>query len=329
MGTIKLIFKNPNQQSIAQSTEPTQQSSKSKRTKHSQYFTCLICNKQVLNEESKSHFELELNRLDTLPYTTKRLSKEVKGKQSQIVETNTKSLKHTIKEQEKIFKQLKSNQLKRKSSTFDEIPTTHECFICHVTLPSDPEYINAHINDCLNNSTVDQEAADTSWTEYEYDGQVRVRATALLQGNYEAAGYQVRKRTDMDTDEEIDVDDDNEEFGTSQYNEADIQKFITNDEDEEPTEIVQNIPLVGVTHPPNENVLVLDSLKSRIRELESLTGNIPTCLICMDPYSTPCTSIVCWHVHCERCWLQTLATKRLCPQCQKITCANDLRRIYL
>ncbi|CEP09025.1 hypothetical protein [Parasitella parasitica] len=77
-----------------------------------------------------------------------------------------------------------------------------------------------------------------------------------------------------------------------------------------------------------QSSLVIDSLKARIRELESASKS-SNCLICLESYKTPLTSIVCWHVHCEQCWLHTLGTKKLCPQCQKITTPADLRRIYL
>ncbi|XP_076851956.1 E3 ubiquitin-protein ligase RNF220a isoform X10 [Brachyhypopomus gauderio] len=52
----------------------------------------------------------------------------------------------------------------------------------------------------------------------------------------------------------------------------------------------------------------MDALKARIRELEKqiLRGDRYKCLICMDSYTAPLTSIQCWHVHCEECWLRTL-----------------------
>ncbi|XP_054920542.2 uncharacterized protein [Dermacentor andersoni] len=53
------------------------------------------------------------------------------------------------------------------------------------------------------------------------------------------------------------------------------------------------------------------------------------CVICSGPYTTPLVSVCCWHVHCERCWLQTLGAKRLCPQCDAVTCPSDLRKIHL
>ncbi|KAF9109333.1 hypothetical protein BGX27_007739 [Mortierella sp. AM989] len=75
--------------------------------------------------------------------------------------------------------------------------------------------------------------------------------------------------------------------------------------------------------------LVIDALRSKIKHLESANKNVPSCLICLEPYTIPLTSIVCWHVHCENCWMKTLGSKKLCPQCQKITLPKDLRRIYL
>lgn len=49
----------------------------------------------------------------------------------------------------------------------------------------------------------------------------------------------------------------------------------------------------------------------------------------MERYKTPVTSVCCWHVHCEQCWLQTLGAKKLCPQCNMITSPADLRKIYM
>ncbi|XP_037104778.1 E3 ubiquitin-protein ligase RNF220 isoform X3 [Syngnathus acus] len=83
---------------------------------------------------------------------------------------------------------------------------------------------------------------------------------------------------------------------------------------------------------PEDSALTsLDALKSRIRDLEKqlCKGDRFKCLICMDTYSTPLTSIQCWHVHCEECWLRTLGAKKLCPQCNTITSPGDLRRVYL
>ena len=74
---------------------------------------------------------------------------------------------------------------------------------------------------------------------------------------------------------------------------------------------------------------IVESLKAKIREYESFIKNKPKCLICLDDFKNPVVSICCWHVHCEECWLYTLGCRKLCPQCNMITSASDLRRIYL
>jgi E3 ubiquitin-protein ligase RNF220/Zinc finger, C3HC4 type (RING finger) len=74
---------------------------------------------------------------------------------------------------------------------------------------------------------------------------------------------------------------------------------------------------------------VIESLKAKIRDYEKYFQNKPKCLICLDDFKNPVVSICCWHVACEVCFLNQLGTKKLCPQCNMITCANDLRRIYL
>ncbi|XP_076379032.1 E3 ubiquitin-protein ligase Rnf220 isoform X2 [Megalopta genalis] len=76
---------------------------------------------------------------------------------------------------------------------------------------------------------------------------------------------------------------------------------------------------------------VIEALRGRIRELEAEMRGQPSlkCLICMEQYKKPVTSVCCWHVHCEQCWLHTLGAKKLCPQCNMITSPTDLRRIYM
>ncbi|KAK0169998.1 hypothetical protein PV328_010614 [Microctonus aethiopoides] len=80
----------------------------------------------------------------------------------------------------------------------------------------------------------------------------------------------------------------------------------------------------------NTDAPVVEALRNRIRELENeMRGQPFKCLICMEQYKKPVTSVCCWHVHCEQCWLHTLGAKKLCPQCNMITSPSDLRRIYM
>ncbi|KAF9226710.1 hypothetical protein BS17DRAFT_499804 [Gyrodon lividus] len=55
----------------------------------------------------------------------------------------------------------------------------------------------------------------------------------------------------------------------------------------------------------------------------------PTCRICLSPYVDPTVSTGCWHTCCATCWLRCLGATKLCPMCQRITGAAELRRVYL
>ncbi|OQR71063.1 E3 ubiquitin-protein ligase Rnf220-like [Tropilaelaps mercedesae] len=81
----------------------------------------------------------------------------------------------------------------------------------------------------------------------------------------------------------------------------------------------------------SKSALVIDSLKARIRELEAnmAAAERSRCLVCLQPFTSPLASVVCWHVYCQDCWLKTLSCKKLCPLCSMITSPGDLRRIYL
>ncbi|XP_075711616.1 E3 ubiquitin-protein ligase Rnf220-like [Rhinoderma darwinii] len=73
----------------------------------------------------------------------------------------------------------------------------------------------------------------------------------------------------------------------------------------------------------------LGALREKIQVLTEKLKNTHTCHICLDAYTVPVTSIQCWHIHCEGCWLRALGSKKLCPQCNTITSPSDLRRVYL
>uniref|UniRef100_A0A7M4FMS0 Ring finger protein 220 n=1 Tax=Crocodylus porosus TaxID=8502 RepID=A0A7M4FMS0_CROPO len=75
-------------------------------------------------------------------------------------------------------------------------------------------------------------------------------------------------------------------------------------------------------------VTTFEALKARVRELERQLsrGDRYKCLICMDSYTMPLTSIQCWHVHCEECWLRTLAQELYCVETQPPPCAGGQGR---
>ncbi|CAM0139656.1 unnamed protein product [Umbelopsis sp. WA50703] len=246
------------------------------------------------------------------------------------------------------------------------------CFICNQVLSGDTESINLHIDGCLArmnsedvqdeialpshneatalvHSITDGEAAEAlsaaEWEEYEWAGQRRVRATAMLEGGYGGVGMSTTVKGE-DVEDDLDVeDDDADQFGEAQYSERDI--VVNQDDDNEdsaalremvsgttisrkntPTKNANTLPgqrpgyeatvsddgwkqhlLKDATIPADaagHTKLVIESLRAQINQLERASRFVPKCLICLEPYKTPLTSV-----------------------CQKIVTPADLRRIYL
>ncbi|XP_031710604.1 E3 ubiquitin-protein ligase RNF220a isoform X6 [Anarrhichthys ocellatus] len=277
------------------------------------------------------------------------------------------------------------------------------CPLCSAPLAGSEEEMSRHVEQCLiqrEGALADDDSADMDgengrgFEEYEWAGQKRIRATALLEGGFRGTGFATCsiKESAADSDADLDVDgDDTLEYGKAQYTEADIipcsgagedqgearerealrgavlnggmpsnritPEFSKWASDEMPStsngesssktdpstpssssscssscapRTCKNSEIEKVTE-EESTATTMDALKARIRELERqiLRGDRYKCLICMDSYTMPLTSIQCWHVHCEECWLRTLGNKKLCPQCNTITSPGDLRRVYL
>lgn len=202
------------------------------------------------------------------------------------------------------------------------------------------------------------------FVEYEWAGQTRIRATSLLEGGFRASGFQtgIKRRREDEDDCDLNIDgDDSEEYGKPQYTEADVIPCQSDEMDEDHArQALRGAVISGESSPtekrrgicengneeesseakgnkedtkqfdaPDNADLVICSLKARLKELDKRKFEKVKCLICMEPYTNPLTSISCWHVHCEECWLRTLGAKKLCPQCNMITSPSDLRKIYL
>ncbi|KTG40590.1 hypothetical protein cypCar_00018695 [Cyprinus carpio] len=184
--------------------------------------------------------------------------------------------------------------------------------------------------------------------EFEWAEQRRIQMVSVLRGFRGLVSSTLKEHQDSDADLDVDGDD-TLEYGKAQYpyfcsndlryTEADVIPCSGN----EPRDAEERQALRGAVlkyaHtqsayyylPDDPSLSTLEALKTRIRDLEKqLTrGDRFKCLICMDSYTVPLTSIQCWHVHCEECWLRTLGAKKLCPQCNTITSPGDLRRVYL
>ena len=174
-----------------------------------------------------------------------------------------------------------------------------KCFICSKTLPEGLEEINAHIDTCLSNPSIlnslseDPGCSSTISTpeSYTWAGQTRIRATTLLSKTYEANGWSVHKRTDEDTENEIDVEDTEDEikrFGVAEFTEDDLRPYrrdedidIEGDSESESSklavklkskEVVESDQAFNMSLPryiamPVNKDLIIQSLKDEIKEL--------------------------------------------------------------
>ncbi|CAJ1060637.1 E3 ubiquitin-protein ligase RNF220 isoform X4 [Xyrichtys novacula] len=205
--------------------------------------------------------------------------------------------------------------------------------------------------------------------EDDWNEKRRIQMTSLVGGFKAAVLVSTTTKECRDSDADLDVDgDDTLEYGRAQYTETDVIP-CSGESSKETTVNSSTLPdsrlhlefskwsndgspstssgekgdssAAGLprtcknaeieTLSENSTLTTLDALKARIRDLEKQLskGDRFKCLICMDTYTTPLTSIQCWHVHCEECWLRTLGAKKLCPQCNTITSPGDLRRVFL
>uniref|UniRef100_A0A8C6U3I4 E3 ubiquitin-protein ligase RNF220 n=1 Tax=Neogobius melanostomus TaxID=47308 RepID=A0A8C6U3I4_9GOBI len=189
----------------------------------------------------------------------------------------------------------------------------------------------------------------------------RIQMASLVGGFKASVLVSTSTKDCRDSDADLDVDgDDTLEYGRAQYTETDVipcsgesSKEITSSSGTTPDlpkwandgspstsgdkadGCINSLPKTcknsEIETTSDDSLTTLGALKARIRELEKQLskGDRFKCLICMDTYATPLTSIQCWHVHCEECWLRTLGAKKLCPQCNTITSPGDLRRVFL
>jgi hypothetical protein len=134
----------------------------------------------------------------------------------------------------------------------------------------------------------------------------------------------------------VNVDEDDFGYGKSQYTESDVENtfkldnqkklratFSSEEQETKNSLLIQSI--LGTTSPSPD----FQSLQLALRSLLDRIAAAPKCAVCWETLKMPAvTSVNCWHVCCEVCWLRTLGTKRLCPHCSCITNPSDLRKVY-
>ncbi|KAH6941951.1 hypothetical protein HPB50_024904 [Hyalomma asiaticum] len=214
---------------------------------------------------------------------------------------------------------------------------------------------------------VDGIGVGESFDEYEWAGQRRLRATSLLEGGFRAALWAAPSTSGSSSnnsaatatasaaneDEDVDLDVDGDAYGRAQYPCRERKNLIPLESsepaeererrllrqavvsssgsvgrsstslprrDEDHSSTVERPEAARVGKPVSDGAKearhtgpdltkeamfqVVQSLRERLRKLECETQAVSKCLIC-------------------------LGAKKLCPQCNSITGASDLRRIYL
>lgn len=199
---------------------------------------------------------------------------------------------------------------------------------------------------------LDVDDPEGGYETYTWAGHTRVRATSLVDGGLRGAGFMTITKGDENAVLDIENDDEGPSGkGSAQYTDADV--IVPLSESAKEKEERENLRQVLIGSEPQacksteptepSPTAEEDSLKTpdqmseaelRLALAESRRENAALrqqvlCNICFDSYTKPVVSVVCWHVHCEGCWLRALGSKKLCPQCKIIIQPRDLRRVYL
>lgn len=178
---------------------------------------------------------------------------------------------------------------------------------------------------------------------YEWAGQTRIRTTDLFLDGGLASAFGIHNRNNsVSSDFEVNIDGE-DNMGNAQYTQDDVEKatksFIVDSDicrkklqkqskNQYPSDTdklnVDSIP----QHISKKTRNFVSSLLEHIEAQQMELRSIPKCAVCMDAFTNPVTSTICWHVCCEICWLRALGMKKVCPVCCMITTPSDLRRVY-
>jgi len=272
-----------------------------------------------LEQHYRQHFHQELEKLKNI-----RIKKKPENSEVQDLRNARKDALEKLKarREDRIMRRAAGNL--GISSNFEDVAVT-ECPICQLHILEDSGgNLRDHFSACVRSQQAGTaeddfiDVDDEDYEEYEWAGQKRIRSTSMFKGGLKAAGFLTIKKTRED--EVLDVIGDDEEIGTAQYNDTDL----LNIEDE----VLDSASEVSINREsPSEPECSADTSEPSTSSITPF--NNPMCKICMSSYDSPLTSTTCWHVHCERCWMLALGSKKLCPQCKAIVTPSDLRKIYL
>ncbi|KAF2879630.1 hypothetical protein ILUMI_26543 [Ignelater luminosus] len=250
------------------------------------------------------------------------------------------------------FQRIKTNRQGRLRLKIRKRKADDGCPICisHMHKSSDEQCLRKSLcNDEDETVDVEGDSELEDWPEAQ-----KRRNDSLVAGFSAGTTPSSSGRVSIDADvegEDLVVDGDEPEessFGPSQYTESDVVSKSNEDKHKDKDGVQSQVATVNSSGDveikvesagqqcdsnvstsdaePSSRAQIIEELRNRIRQLEAegsgetATSTEPEdykCLICLEHYKKPVISTVCWHVHCEECWLHTLGSKKVCPQCNQ------------
>jgi len=176
-----------------------------------------------------------------------------------------------------------------------------ECPVCGSIISGDIIDIQEHVDNCLENGTGQSDEES-------------------VPGKFEIP--------DAMPTASLNVEGDESRYGRPQYTFEDVRRIVDEASSEEEQGEDSEPNFEELQEECSEKMNHYD-LAYRFERLKEKMNKLPCCSLCLDHFQYPVVSVGCWHVSCELCWCRTLAAKRLCPHCNRITAPEDLRRIYM
>ena len=291
---------------------------KSERTKCQQNFENKILDTESESEDEKIIKALKIKRSEKV---------EKKILHSKLINYDTRSDHHQQQQQQSQTSSLQIRLKIPKTSTEQKnhvinLPKDMDpepvCPICLKIIIGDFDDINEHVDECIGSQTQTSSSAITSTS-----------ITPI--GTPEPPIMSLNRSCSL-----INVDEDDVSYGKCQYTELDIERVVKSEgkckqqqqKTEDKDEIAHALLIQNILNSPILNS-DFHNLQRALRSILDRTAAAPKCAVCWDTLKMPAvTSVNCWHVCCEGCWLRTLGTKRLCPHCSAITNPSDLRKVF-
>ncbi|XP_048377984.1 E3 ubiquitin-protein ligase RNF220-like isoform X2 [Stegostoma tigrinum] len=313
---------------------PQQDSTKNAKTTHncSIFLRCPLCEEELKRGDLQQHLQHELERLTVVSASSKEkqpkdsvslqpmqsppIKEEVMSPSASPISTGEG---HHL-ERQQTFQQVKINRASRLNARAKRRRWIR---------PSDEDQIDGpYLKEPRFLDTEDESPSGTHCVEHVWHslGRNSTQQFHELRGSNSCT---TQSLTSRDSDGDLDTDRDEIPLFTkfkcsaAEGPNGQAQKLVEAQD--------QHSVMIRMVNPVVDRGVTSDILKARISELTQklLQRETYRCHVCMGSYSFPVASIQCWHIHCEECWLRTLGSKKLCPQCNTITSPGDLRRIYL